>query len=1083
MNQTETWHPEVKPAASAGSAEAALPVDDPRMLQAVQEYQAALEAGQKPDRQEFLARYADIAEALAECLGGLEFVHTAAPQVREVTPNRPTADFASASEIQPEGPLGDFRIVREIGRGGMGVVYEAEQISLGRRVALKVLPFAAALDAKQLQRFKNEAQAAAQLHHTNIVPVFGVGVERGVHYYAMQFIEGQTLAAMIRELRQLTGLETVDRTDAAGVVAKLASELVSGRWAPAKRGEGELTGPYLPSPRPAEAPAATPPQSPPWQGGDTGGVAALSTERSTKNPAFFRTVAQLGIQAAEALEHAHSLGVVHRDIKPANLLVDGRGNLWITDFGLAHCQSQAGLTMTGDLVGTLRYMSPEQALGQRLALDHRTDIYSLGATLYELLTLEPAFKGGDRQELLRQIAFEEPKAPRRVNKTIPAELETIVLKAMEKSPADRYATAQELADDLRRYLEDRPIRARRPGIVARLRKWSWRHRGAVSAAVVSTVLALAATSGVIAWQWRASEVRRVRAEQAEKKAQAMNDFLLKDLIGTADPGEARGRKLTVEEVLDKAAAKIDGAFPNQPEVEASVRSAIGETYVHLGLYLKAEPQLSRALELRQRALGEEDPDTLSSMGDMGEVLIYLDRFAEAEPLFRKGLAAARRALGDEHPTSLDFLHKLGWVSAHQGRFAEAVALTRESLAIRLRVLGPENEDTLETMFNLAQFLAVQGQWRQAEAVARDCERISVRCLPKNHPAVLARGGLVYVLAFEGKTRELEPLARENLAAAMSIYGPDHSRTLYHAVDLARALYLEGKFKEAEQLSRKTLDTLRRNYGRDGRYVERCQAVLGLVLLGAGRWGEAEVMLRDADQSLTRVFGPEHPFTLHNLCFLGTVLQASGKREKGCTALRAALDGRRKVLPSSPDLAQSLHAWAEFLLEEDDVQQAEAALKEALIIEREVLPAKHRDIGQTLAALGWALTRQARAKEGEPLLREGLEICRTGYPLGCWTTADAKTPQLDWATATAESRLGGCLTALGQFADAEKLLVRSYQTLQSARGTPPQRRVEATDRIVKLYETWGKADKAAAWRAKRLAQPKPPEKGAGAGEDK
>jgi serine/threonine protein kinase len=219
--------------------------------------------------------------------------------------------------------------------------------------------------------------------------------------------------------------------------------------APAKpaKGEGLPTTPYEPR-EPAPGPV-----------GETSLRASRSTEPSIRSTAYFRTVANLGTQAAEALEHAHQLGVVHRDIKPANLLVDGRGNLWITDFGLAHCQSQAGLTMTGDLVGTLRYMSPEQALAKRLLIDHRTDIYSLGVTLYELLTLEPAFSGRDREELLRQVAFEEPRTPRQRNKAIPRELETIVLKAMEKSPESRYATAQELADDLRRFLEDRPIQA------------------------------------------------------------------------------------------------------------------------------------------------------------------------------------------------------------------------------------------------------------------------------------------------------------------------------------------------------------------------------------------------------------------------------------------------------------------------------------------------------------------------------------------------------------------------------------------------------------------------------------------------
>jgi serine/threonine protein kinase len=316
------------------------------------------------------------------------------------------ADFSRSGEanIPPEGleatptlgtPLGDFRLLREVGRGGMGVVYEAEQLSLRRRVALKVLPFAATMDPRHLQRFHNEAQAAACLHHTNIVPVFFVGCERGVHFYAMQFIDGQPLSELIHQLQQ-------------------AEEV-----GPAARDESTTAS----QPSPAKAAAASPTIR-------VAGDATPQTGEGKWGQDFFRRVTQLGIQAAEALEHAHQLGVMHRDIKPANLLVDYRGNLWITDFGLTHCQSQAGLTMSGDLVGTLRYMSPEQALGQHAAIDHRTDIYSLGVTLYELLTLQPPFEGNDRQKLLLQIAFEEPPLPRQLNRAIPVELETIVVKAM-----------------------------------------------------------------------------------------------------------------------------------------------------------------------------------------------------------------------------------------------------------------------------------------------------------------------------------------------------------------------------------------------------------------------------------------------------------------------------------------------------------------------------------------------------------------------------------------------------------------------------------------------------------------------------
>jgi eukaryotic-like serine/threonine-protein kinase len=418
--------------------------DDPRVTRALEEYLALVEAGKKPDREAFLARDPEIAAALAECLGGLEFLRMNAPKLQ--TP------VAEPPEPLARQALGDYHIVREVGRGGMGIVYEATQLSLGRRVALKVLPFAATLDAKQLQRFKNEAQAAANLHHPHIVPVYAFGCERGVHYYAMQFIEGQTLAGLIDGLR--------------GEPAEHAADAET----------RSLHGPLA---SPNEKPTAP-----------TVPMARATTVRTAVEPAHWRTAARFGAQAAEALEHAHQLGVIHRDVKPANLLIDMQRHLWVTDFGLARCVNDAGMTMTGDLLGTLRYMSPEQASARRGLVDHRTDVYSLGATLYELLTLRPVFDGAERAELLRQILHEDPVPPRRIRPEIPADLETIVLKALEKNVTERYATAQELADDLRRFIEDRPIQARRPGVVDRLGKWSRRHRSLVASAVALLLLAV-----------------------------------------------------------------------------------------------------------------------------------------------------------------------------------------------------------------------------------------------------------------------------------------------------------------------------------------------------------------------------------------------------------------------------------------------------------------------------------------------------------------------------------------------------------------------------------------------------------------
>jgi tetratricopeptide (TPR) repeat protein len=510
------------------------------------EFIERLGRGEQPDIEEFAGRHPEAAGVLRQVLQALQLVRISGPQAE-------ASGHAQAAESPVTGILGDFRLLREVGRGGMGVVYEAEQISLGRHVALKVLPFASTLDARQLQRFKNEAQAAAGLHHTNIVPVYATGCERGVHFYAMQFIAGHTLAGLIRELRRLEGRETAGETG-------LAPPPASGPGRPASAGPtmAAATGsyplaPFVPAYRPGlgvVAPAA-----------DTAPRAPLATEYSAGSPAYFRTVVELGIQAAQALEHAHQLGVVHRDIKPGNLLVEGAPGaatpgvrLWVTDFGLAHVQSQAGLTMTGDLVGTLRYMSPEQALAKRVPIDHRTDIYSLGVTLYELLTLEPAFGGQDRQELLRQIAFEEPKPPRRHNKAVPRELETIVGKAMEKNPADRYATAQELADDLERFLKDEPIRARRPSLVQRARKWARRHKAATRAVVCVAAICLLAAGAF--WYERHRRLMAVEQKGRESLDAARTFFAANQLT------RARKKLAEAEGLIGNDRARL-GRLPEE----------------------------------------------------------------------------------------------------------------------------------------------------------------------------------------------------------------------------------------------------------------------------------------------------------------------------------------------------------------------------------------------------------------------------------------------------------------------------------------------------------------------------------------
>ncbi len=546
-----------------------------RLVEVLDAYLAAAQEGTAPARDALLAEYPELAEDLDACLASLEFIRQASLTAPPLVADEQAVE-AGEGETEPGiGVLGDFRLIAEVGRGGMGVVYEAVQRSLNRRVALKVLPFAAAMDPTQLRRFQTEALAAAQLHHTHIVPVYSVGCERGVHYYAMQFIEGQTLAQAIAERRRIEEPLPPARRGP-------SPSPLRGEGGPQGRMRGERdqarSGPPLPSPLWGEGgpqgrmrgePDHPHPDPPPSRGRENGGGPrarrSATPAPSSRTREYFRTAAVLGIQAAEAVDHAHKVGIVHRDIKPANLLLDVQGNLWVTDFGLARLQDDVGLTITGDLVGTLRYMSPEQALAKRGYLDHRTDIYSLGATLYELVTLQPAIDGQDRQEVLRKITQDEPAPPRRLNPAIPRELETILLKAINKEPELRYTTAQALADDLRRYLDDKPIKAKRPTWLEQIVKWSRRHRLIVAAAGLVLVFAsagLAVGMALLAREQSRTQQQRdlaqAKTREVLEKADSLERQLYVSLVNRAKGEWSDGNVALADRLLDDCPHKRRG---------------------------------------------------------------------------------------------------------------------------------------------------------------------------------------------------------------------------------------------------------------------------------------------------------------------------------------------------------------------------------------------------------------------------------------------------------------------------------------------------------------------------------------------
>ena len=561
--------------------------------------------------------------------------------------------------------LGDFKILREIGRGGMGVVYEAEQESLGRRVALKVLPANCLASPTRLRRFQREAQAAARLHHTNIVPIFGVGQQDGLHYYVMQYIPGQGLDQVLSALSYRVSGSTTSFHGEEGQPPE--SHVAQGTFSAARAAQILFSG-AVPSEGMAGVDSDVPRQ-----------IARSSSGSSAPAHGYWRRVARIGVQVADALEYAHRQGILHRDIKPANLLLDNVGTVWIADFGLAKLAGHEDLTHSGDMVGTLRYMAPEQFQGKA---DTRSDVYSLGLTLYELLALRPAFDETDRRRLIRQVTQGEPPRPRKINAAIPRDLETIVVKSIAWDPGHRYSTAGELAADLRCFLEDRPIRARRVAVAGRV--WRWCRRNRAVAALAGTALALLVGIALVAsigylrtnealqrvsvereqaeTARRQAEDERTRTKAERERAEAnlhLATRAFEDIFGkvAADPVVANAQDDSEDDVpepawetpvTDKDATVLESmlkfydqfAQQNQADVKLQKETArayrrVGEIQQRLGQYDKAETAYRRALAMYQRVADAagENADCLATMAaisnDLGVVCRNTGRFLDA----------------------------------------------------------------------------------------------------------------------------------------------------------------------------------------------------------------------------------------------------------------------------------------------------------------------------------------------------------------------------------------------------------------------------------------------------------------------
>jgi eukaryotic-like serine/threonine-protein kinase len=866
------------------------------------------------------------------------------------------AATALAGERLVGARLGPYRLVRELGQGGMGRVYLAhrDDDQFQRRVAVKLADAAQAPDVRE--RFRSERQILAALDHPNIARLLDGGTTgEGVPYLVLEYVEG----------------EPIDR--------------------------------YC-------------------------DVRQLDVEERLQ---LFRTV-------CSAVHYAHQNLVVHRDLKPSNVLVTNEGVPKLLDFGIAKLLKPELLARAPVLTTALQrpmtpeYASPEQVRGE--AVTTASDVYSLGVLLYELLTggrplrlegaglaiertvsevepeppskatLRAAEAAGDRTP--EERARDRRTTPERLRRQLEGDLDNIVMMALRKAPARRYASVEQLAEDVRRSSEGLPVRARKDTIRYRVRKFVGRHRYSVALALV--FLALVVGFGINrARLARDLAEERDRAREEAETARHVASFL-EDVFRLADPTGMHGKTVTAREILDRASERLADRGDERPEVRSELLDTMGVVYRHLGLYGRAEPLLQEGLAVRRRTLGEESLDTARSLLHLAELRIDQSRYTEGEDLLRQSLRVREKLLGNEAPGVAEALYTLGFVLRQEGKTAEAEMVLRRVVALREAAAGDEVDLAL-ALDRLASVLQDQGKLTEAERLARRAVEIARRRLGNHVDTARCLEGLGRVLSREGRYAAAEPLLREALAIRRQKLGPDHPGVAAALDTLATLLRERGDFAGAEPLYREALAITLAAFGEEHLQVASIRADLAELLLEQGRLDEAGDLFTRSLEARNRL-GPSNPFTL------------------------ASREGLARVAAARGDLAG-----------------AEAALRQILDARRRSALASGLPVSSTLLGLGEVLLARRQAAEAEPLLRQALELRLAGLPAHHWHVAEAR------------GALGACLTEQQHYDEAEPLLV---EALADLRGRPGAGRVAA--RLVHLYEAWGRPDEAQAYRG--LAAP-------------
>jgi len=911
-----------------------------------------------------------------------------------------TVDSGADQDDAIGARLGPYKLLQRLGEGGMGAVYLAEQEEpVRRRVAVKIVK-ANADSAHILGRFEQERQALALMDHPNIAKVFDAG-----------------------KVDSHPGADALPGTSWQGR-PYFVMELVKG----------------IPITRYCDQERLSP-----------------------------RERLQLLIPVCQAVQHAHQKGIIHRDLKPSNVIValyDGKPIPKVIDFGVAKATGQklterTMFTEVGQIIGTLEYMAPEQAELNNLDIDTRSDIYSLGVILYELLTGAPPFTGKQLRsaafnEMLRMIREVDPPRPstklshseelpsiaakrklepRKLTRLMHGDLDWIVMKALEKDRGRRYETATGLAMDLERYLHDDPVLAGPPGAGYRLHKFLRRNRGPVLAA---TLVLLALVLGVVLSSWQAframqAEASALRAEGqavAQKRradeevavARAVSEFLRNDLLSQADPrAQAGGAQnpvgnVTLRTILDRAAARIPGRFREQPLVEAAIRETIGTAYHGLGEYDLAQLHLEAAAAAYRDTLGGGDVVTLACEHNLAHLYKEQGQYAKAEALCLKTLETCRQKLGPDFPLTLMCQSTLANVYYCQGQHKKAEPLYLQTLEICRQKLGDSDPLTLMAQDNLAVCYRAQHKYAQAEPLylkslevkrqqggAEDVETLSIQ----HNLAVLYHA--------QGRFAEAEALYRKTLESRRQKLGADHPHTLLTQHFLATLYNDQRRYEEAEPLYRKTLESRRQKLGPDHADTLRSQNDLASHYWARGQYARAEPLRAEALEILNRKLGADHPDTLECQHNLAALYDAMGQDAKAEDLYRKTLEVRRQKFGN-----------------------------------------QHPLLADDLAPLGRNLLRRQQYAEAEPLLRECLLIREKNEPD-------------NWRTFSARAMLGGSLLGQHKYAEAEPLLVTGYEGMKTRENTMPQAAKanlnQALERILRLYDAWGKKEVAAAWRKK------------------